>query len=180
MCRSWHSRQWEDGLYSCLQSWMMKQGLKTSSSRLEWNWDAELVHAPMQCLHHNFNNPTSPLLATSGPPGAYRVWWSAGMGPWRWPWRSATTGEPMLFRGLVPVTSSFLKDWRTGELLSMGTPWGGTQWGGPPWMSIIRTSAIRWGDGGGVLEPKVGSWLFLDFCLYREGWSIVSVGLGPL
>lgn len=113
--------------------------------------------------------------------GAYRVWWSlgAGIGPCRWPCRSASTGDPTLLRGLVPATSSFLKDWRTGEPLSIGTPWGGRPWGGPPWMSIIRTSAIRWGDGGGVLEPRVGSWLFLDFCLYREGWSMESVGLGP-
>lgn len=155
------------------------QVLESSSSWLGWHWDAELVHAPMQCLGSYFNKPPPPqlLYATLCPLLAYRVWWSlaAGIGPWR----SGTTGEPMLFRGFVPVTSSFLKDWRTGELLSMVTLWDGMPWGGPPWMSIIRTSVIRWGDGGGVLEPKVGSWLFLDFCLYREGWSIVSVGLGP-
>lgn len=118
---------------------------------------------------------------TSAHACAYRVWWSpgAGTGPCRWPCRSAITGDPTLLRGLAPATSSFLKDWRTGEPLSIGTPWGGRPWEGPPWMSIIRTSAIRWGDGGGVFEPRVGSWLFLDFCLYREGWSMESVGLGP-
>lgn len=64
---------------------------------------------------------------------------------------------------LLFTTSSFLKDWRTGEERSWGMPLGG---GGAPWMSIILTSAILWGEGGGVLEPSVGSWLspyFLDF-----------------
>ncbi len=109
----------------------------------------------------------------------YRVWGSVGGARGLWTWRSGVAGDPMppLAFTMVSIArwASFLNDCLIGDALSMVIELCG--W--TEWMSITRISAIRCGEGGGVLEPSMGSWLsvyFLLFCRKSEGWSVGSKG----
>lgn len=122
MCRS--SGQEEGRLYCCFQTWMMKLSqslwLKFSSSWLGWNWDAELVHAPMQRFTPNFNSVTSSCMQHS-------VWWGLTVsGHWQAEWvLGGYLGD--LKSLVIPYCSGawphFLRpSWRTGAQVTL-SPW---------------------------------------------------------